>query len=304
MPDSMISSQDSPEAPLRLVLWLNSLSCLAFGACFAAFPRVVNVYVGGTDRQHLLIALVGAGLIFNGLHLFWASLRRNLRRMEIIWFSLGDFLWVLASVILLLFGILVTTPGGVVMAAIVSFLVFSFGVLQLSWLRLLGPHSTSIEVPFEGSTTAMWRTLADFSNVYKFHPLVARTELRSHQQYGVGAVRHCWHRAGGEITETVIDWKDGEGLAVRYSDHKLPVKPGSMTGRVWIVQQGEKRLLRMEINYVMKWGLLGVVLGDTVLKLIARRELRKVVEGYVQGIEHYEPGGTLLLSQAQGSRNP
>ena len=285
--------------PLRSVLRLNSLSCLAFGACFVAFPRSVNIYLAGTDLQHSLIAVLGSVLVLNGVHLFLASFRKNIQRFEIVWFSLGDWLWVLATLALLLLRVLLTTPWGIVTSLIVGFLVFSFGLLQLSLLRLLGPHSASVEVPFEGSAAAMWRTLADFGNIYKFHPLVAKTELRSQQTCGLGAVRHCWHRAGSEITETVVDWKDGEGFAVTYSDHKLPIKPDSTAG-VWIIKRGETKLLRMEMNYVMKWGLLGVILGDTLMNLVARRELRKVIEGYIGGVRRYDMAGNLLPRQELG----
>jgi len=286
-------------SPLRTVLRLNSFSCLVFGACFAAFPRSVNIYLAGTDRQHSVIAVLGYLLILNGMHLLLASFRRNIQRFEVVWFSLGDWIWVLATLILLLLNVLLTTLWGIVTSLTVSFLVFSFGLLQLSLLRLLGPHSVSVEVPFEGSAAAMWRALADFGNVDKFHPLVAKTELRSQQTCGLGAARHCWHRAGTEITETVVEWKDGEGFVVAHSDHKLPIRPDSTAG-VWIIQRGETKLLRMEMNYVMKWGLLGVILGDTLMNLVARRELKKVVKGYIDGVRRYGLSRGLLPHQELG----
>lgn len=114
---------------LKQVLRLNALSCLSFGAIFAIWPQNVGLYIG-TD-QHLIIMLVGAALLFNGLHLAFASLRKTPLKLEIYYFSLGDILWFSATFILIGAKLFITSQSGIWLSLIVAFGVVTLGLAQL-----------------------------------------------------------------------------------------------------------------------------------------------------------------------------
>lgn len=114
---------------LRPVLRLNAASCLAFGALFAAFPDAVSAWLG--DPPAPLLRGIGLALVINGAHLWAASRRGHVIRAEVIWFSLGDYLWWLASLGLVASGLWVTTPQGVAATLAVAAVVAVLGTAQL-----------------------------------------------------------------------------------------------------------------------------------------------------------------------------
>ncbi len=69
----------------------------------------------------------------NGAHLIGAARRTDVRESEVIWFSLGDFSWWLATLALIVTDLWITTFWGMVIAASVATIVAGLGVAQL-WM--------------------------------------------------------------------------------------------------------------------------------------------------------------------------
>jgi len=84
---------------LKTTIRLNALSCLGFGIAFALLPNSIGAFLDGIPP--LIMRIVGIGLAINGLHLVTSSFRHQIGRFELAYFILGDFLWVLASLILI-----------------------------------------------------------------------------------------------------------------------------------------------------------------------------------------------------------
>jgi len=114
---------------LKITMMLNSASCIIFGVLFVLGGGAVNTFIGNSFAW--LTPLVGAVLIFNGCHLLFASKRESPICLEVLYFILGDFVWVVASVILIVLGIVVTTSHGTVAALLIAAMVGLFGILQL-----------------------------------------------------------------------------------------------------------------------------------------------------------------------------
>jgi hypothetical protein len=117
---------------LKDVLRANAVSCIGFGLLFVFIPSTVAGFLS-TERlaPNTAILMLGIALIFNGLHLVWASLRPIPSEPMIIYFSVGDFLWVLATVLLIIFGVWITTPMGIIISLLISTVVGILGVLQV-----------------------------------------------------------------------------------------------------------------------------------------------------------------------------
>jgi len=129
---------------LATILRLNALSCLGFGALFLAAPGAVAQALGTPPVW--LVAALGAGLLGNAL-LLWLSVRggRAPRRAEVLFFSLGDAGWVMATLALILGGVWIVTPGGRIAALAVAAMVGALGLAQ--WRRLPGPDRNARPAP-------------------------------------------------------------------------------------------------------------------------------------------------------------
>lgn len=129
---------------LATILRLNALSCLTFGALFLAAPAAVAGALGTPPAW--LVAALGAGLLGNGA-LLWLSVARGRvpRRAEVLFFSIGDGLWVGATLGLILAGVWIVTPGGRVAALAVAVMVGAFGLAQ--WQRLPDHRGTARPAP-------------------------------------------------------------------------------------------------------------------------------------------------------------
>lgn len=121
-------------ASLNHILRINAASCIGFGTVFLVGPGTVSAFLGTIPTQ-VLIA-IGAGLVVNGLHLGLASLRAAPCRAEIVWFSLGDLLWWMGSLLLVASADWITTPSGLVSTLFIATAVAALGVTQLAVLGM------------------------------------------------------------------------------------------------------------------------------------------------------------------------
>ena len=113
---------------LRLVLRLNSASCLFCGAAMALWHNGIAEMLGNANSVAVLV--VGICLFFNGMHLVSASMRQSLRCYEIAYFALGDFGWVIATALMIGLGVGITSTAGITLAIAIALMVGIFGLLQ------------------------------------------------------------------------------------------------------------------------------------------------------------------------------
>lgn len=126
---------------LKHVLGANAASCLGFGFIFLLAPSAIATYLAQQNpAPEIIITAIGAGLIFHGLHLAWASLLKSPSSGLVLYFSVGDLLWVLATGLLIAKKVWISSPEGVATALLVSLLVGILGAFQyikhpMNWQR-------------------------------------------------------------------------------------------------------------------------------------------------------------------------
>lgn len=124
---------------LKNVMRANATSCLVFGGLFALLPSLVANFLGGASpAPRIYILILGILLILNGLHLIWASRIPLPRKALILYFSTGDYLWVIGSIGLIVSRVWITTTGGVWVASAVAVMVGLFGILQMTSRKAMG----------------------------------------------------------------------------------------------------------------------------------------------------------------------
>ncbi|MCV6825783.1 MULTISPECIES: hypothetical protein [Halocynthiibacter] len=105
----------------------------------------------------VVILGLGIGLLANGVHLIVASRRKTVREFEVIWFSIGDFGWWLATLALIVTNFWITTTWGIAAAVIVATFVAGLGVAQL-WTCGLQAHGHTSKQHFRAIVTS-WLAL-------------------------------------------------------------------------------------------------------------------------------------------------
>jgi len=113
---------------LKKVLIANALSCLFFGILFLAKTDAVYTFVG--EPPVLVLRILGIGLIINGIHLGYVAYQKQPTRNAILYFIIGDVIWVLATLALLVIGLWITAFSGMILAILVAVFVGLCGALQ------------------------------------------------------------------------------------------------------------------------------------------------------------------------------
>lgn len=118
---------------LQNVLRINASTCLGFGVLFSSTPDSVARFLSSTSpAPSLLVLILGLGLIFQSIHLLWASFQASSNKALILYFSMGDFAWALASLALMFMGLWVNSSAGILYTSLVALMVAILGGLQIS----------------------------------------------------------------------------------------------------------------------------------------------------------------------------
>ena len=145
------------------------------------------------------------------------------------------------------------------------------------------PHFEQ-QIRIRARKDVVWRALADLGEVQQFHPFVKKSYYVSDHKSGIGASRHCDLKPGGRVEEEVTDWQDGDSLTLTISrGEKMPPFKVNRFRQTLREENGET-VLRMEVDYEIKYGLLGRVLD----KLIFRYQLSgRLIPVYLKGLKRF-----------------
>lgn len=118
---------------LKSVLRANAVSCIIFAIIFLFMPSNVAIFLSQSSPapDNVLIVLGGV-LLVNGFHLLWASFKPLPSKLLVLYFSVGDLLWVLVTICLLILNIWITTWAGSAVSILVAVMILAFAVVQTS----------------------------------------------------------------------------------------------------------------------------------------------------------------------------
>ena len=117
---------------LKTVLRMNATSCIIFAIIFLLMPTEVASFLGQNKAApELLLLVLGLILLTNGPHILWVSWQLKPNKYLVLYFAVGDFIWVVASIILVSQGMWITTTLGIFISLLVAMMVGTFGVLQI-----------------------------------------------------------------------------------------------------------------------------------------------------------------------------
>lgn len=129
----------------------------------------------------------------------------------------------------------------------------------------------------------LWALLADLTAVAVYNPQVRVARLRGARAHGIGAERECDLAPKGKVVERVTVWEDGRALGLELIESDWPLHFMRWVTRVEPDGMGAR--LTQELEYKVKYGLLGWGLDRLMMKPM----VTKAVEGALSGmIRHAE----------------
>jgi len=124
---------------LSNVMKANASSCIGFGIILAFFSEPITHFLSSSHPMpNTILIILGLVLIGNGLHLIWASFCLMPSKFLVLYFSAGDYLWVILTLYLIFTGMWITSSLGIIIALLVAAMVGTFGWLQMVTKKKMG----------------------------------------------------------------------------------------------------------------------------------------------------------------------
>ncbi len=156
-------------------------------------------------------------------------------------------------------------------------------------------HRVQVTRTIPVSADRAWEVLDDFGGVYRYHPVVERSPIKNGIVSGLGAERVCHFDNGDQITELVTSHDAGHEYTVEITDlGKFPLKKA--VARLGVESAGNHRsVVSFDMSFQAKFGLLGWVMGKTVMKY----QFRKIITSVLAGLETHLRTGE-VVSRREG----
>ncbi|TSE09882.1 type II toxin-antitoxin system RatA family toxin [Aquimarina algiphila] len=166
------------------------------------------------------------------------------RALPVLWIIIQDALWVIGSVILLVFNPFNISTDGNIIVALVAIVVLVLGLGQAKGLARADEQSKKGQKVFKfkrkvkGSISKVWEVISDVANYHEVAPNIDGSKVISGEKKGM--VRSCSHGKDSWI-ETCTLWEDEKQYSfivdTQTPDYPYPLKALKGT---WIVDEISK----------------------------------------------------------------
>ncbi|MFB3091506.1 MAG: SRPBCC family protein [Gammaproteobacteria bacterium] len=136
-------------------------------------------------------------------------------------------------------------------------------------------------IAIEASPEKVWVVLADIGNIYLWNPGIVHSEQTSSGTVGVGSCRRCVLGYKNYLDEEVVVFEPSRQMTIRITDTNLPFKTADI--RFTLEPDGNKTIVKVSPKYRLKFGLLGRVLDDVMV----RNQYRKGMRGLLRGLKDH-----------------
>jgi len=234
------------EKTLKTTLLSNAVFSTLSGLTFMVDSQFVANLVG--IGAPILYQILGVGLLGFAGYVIWTASRKPINTYDALQISIGDFLWVLATfvVIALAFGSL--NSGGIVAMLVVAGIVLAFALLQLKGLRQVyavpgksNTHQVCVAIDTPEPAHKMWSVIADMPRIKDYSPHLTEVFLRNNATSGVDTVRQCTDNKGKTWAERCIRYShEARALDVEFlaNEPNFPYPFKTMKGGWEVVPKG------------------------------------------------------------------
>jgi Polyketide cyclase / dehydrase and lipid transport len=230
--------------PLQIALLANAIFSSTCGLLMLICPLFAENLLG--IQSPSLFRWVGFGLLIFAVDLLHQVTQPRLATWRALYTSVGDFLWVISSLLgLLLFSDLFSLSG-IVAVLIVAGVVLVFGCWQIWGIdrthraKNSALHRHCLVVRTEASAVDLWDVIGRMGDIQNYMPSLVKSEMLSDQISGVGAVRRCTDRSGRCWAEECVGFEPGHSLTMRFvvEDPDFPFPASTMVGGWKVMSAG------------------------------------------------------------------
>ena len=156
-------------------------------------------------------------------------------------------------------------------------------------------HSLEIKIPSQ----KVWNVLKDFTSIEKTSHSVERSPLLDGPTSGVGTKRKCYFYDKKSVIEEISEYIEGQGFSMILSEFSMPMKSISAQLKVDEIDKNKCKI-GMSMNFVVKGGVFGWILGAVLLKPVLKR---KLLEKELLGISYYAATGKIIGNEMPSKEN-
>ncbi len=139
-------------------------------------------------------------------------------------------------------------------------------------------HERTLEI--DATPEAVWAVLGRFMHIDEFAPLVASVDALTDHEDGMGSKRRCHFDDGTSVVEEVTGWETNSRYRVRLSEMSaMPLHEAYAEVSVEPIDNGRSRV-RWAMDYRVKFGPFGWLLGQTIMKMMMGR----ILDGNLKGL--------------------
>lgn len=139
------------------------------------------------------------------------------------------------------------------------------------------------EIRIAAPKQRVWQTLADLGGIHHFHPGLKDSYYLSDERDGVGASRRCELELAGQLDERVVEWVEGEVLALDIVGTRGMPPLRDSGGRFSLREEGDDTVVALTLRYEVGLG----VLGPIIDALMMRRQFERTVPAVLRGLKRH-----------------
>ena len=147
-------------------------------------------------------------------------------------------------------------------------------------------HTIRVDVPMH----KIWAVLQDFSSIERTSHAVESSPITSEIKEGVGTIRKCHFYDKNSVVEEITHYEEGRSFRMVLSEYSMPMK--SIKAEFTVDKVDENNCdITMSMDFVVKFGLLGKILGALLLKSVLKK---KVLKAELIGLAYHAKSGELV----------
>ncbi len=132
----------------------------------------------------------------------------------------------------------------------------------------------------DATPNAVWAVLGRFMHIDEFAPLITSVDSLTEGEDRIGSKRRNHFDNGTSVVEEVTAWDEGRSYRVRLSEmDAMPLHEAYSEMSIESIDNGGS-LVTWDMDYRVKFGPLGWLLGQTMMKLM----MGKILDGNLKGL--------------------
>ncbi len=139
-------------------------------------------------------------------------------------------------------------------------------------------HHAETTIRVKAAAETVWETLQDFSSIERFSSKVDTSPVVGEKSGGLGAQRKCTFYDKSTVVEEIVEYEEGKGFRIKLSEYSMPLKSLQATMEVTPIDDTSCEVC-FGMDYIVKFGPVGWVMGQLMMKPVMRGVTRDVLKG-------------------------